>query len=61
MIKGRLLRDMSHDSLCYTVFSEYNGPQEMDHIFQMNREHGKINQRKRKEKHYGSYSIVKAS
>ena len=27
----------------------YNGPQEIDHIFQMNREHGKINQRKRKE------------
>ena len=27
----------------------YNGPQEIDHLFQMNREHGKINQRKRKE------------
>ena len=27
----------------------YNGPQEMDHIFQINREHGKIDQRKRKE------------
>ena len=28
--------------------SVYNGPQEIDHLFQMNREHGKINQRKRK-------------
>ncbi len=27
----------------------YNGPQEIDHLFQMNRERGKINQRKRKE------------
>ena len=28
---------------------EYNGPQEIDHLFPMNREHGKINQRKREE------------
>ena len=27
----------------------YNGPQEIDHLFPMNREHGKINQRKREE------------
>ena len=27
----------------------YNGPQEIDHFFPMNREHGKINQRKREE------------
>jgi len=26
--------------------NHYNGPQEIDHIFQINREHGKINQRK---------------
>ena len=29
--------------------SKYNGPQEIDHLFPMNREHGKINQRKREE------------
>lgn len=34
---------------CYRTFSEYNGPQEIDHLFPMNREHGKINQRKREE------------
>ena len=28
---------------------DYNGPQEIDHLFPMNREHGKINQRKREE------------
>lgn len=50
-----IVREMDDDTAVITMVDSnlqrenYNGPQEIDHLFQMNREHGKINQRKRKE------------
>ena len=42
------LKNIEEDKAEFAI-TVYNGPQEIDHLFPMNREHGKINQRKREE------------
>ena len=45
----RMLSSVFTKAVQWGLVVEYNGPQEIDHLFPMNREHGKINQRKREE------------